>query len=577
MKTGLGWGIGLVLLVGCAGRAPIVIEPGPKTCDDIGKFFRGPLEQYQDAMDEAGQDYQEEHWKVEMAEGGSPDRLSRKFAELQKISYDQDVLKATVQMAEATKGIKISDCPLRDKLNRVKGMLEATILTKPEVVRLEKENNDREEKLGTLSNAYRMPLPGEKEPVSRALYAKKLGAEPDRKVREDLYRQFNAGRAEKWLEWGFRDLLKARNEEAKAAGFPDYYEYRFFRNQLDFKNYRGMVKEIKTKLAPKVRAEVRRLGAREKIRKVEDWDLRYLRERAVSGDINELLKALPEKAVLDIAKDFWKGLGIDVDSYGFTMDLYPRPGKNTHAFAMAMVFPHVDEKGQVKKSPKADIRFMANLKQPVTWEDIATVIHELGHAIHAAEVRQPFGIFRGFGSVDTEAIAMTVERMAGSEEFYEMFLPKYAQADLKKLRPMLRRQMRAERAEQAFVLLRQVFFSDFEYEMYRNPDANFGELWAKMHKEYWGVSVDPKLASWDIEHYVSNPVYIENYAIGILMVEQIYDLIVKDFKTSYKSVELGNRIRHDYFSPGQEYSYLDLVEKFTGRSLSAKAALRLLD
>jgi len=573
----LGWGIWLAVLLGCAGRDPVVITPGPHSCEDISKFFHGALEQYQDAMDEAGQEYQEEQWKVEMNDGGSADRLSRRFAEFQKIAYDQSILKATIQLADSTKHLKISDCPMRDKLNRVKGMLEATILTNPEVIRMEKENADRQEKLGSQSNGFRVTLPGEKEPVSRAIYAKRLGSEADRKNREALYRQFNPGRADKWVEWGFRDLLKARNAEAKAAGFNDYYEFRFFRNQLDFKNYRAMVKEIRTKLAPKVRAEIRRLGNKQKVQKVEDWDLRFIREQAVSGEINELLKTLPEKAVLEIAKDFWKGLGIDVDSYGFTMDLYPRPGKNTHAFAMAVIFPRVDEKGQVLKSPRPDIRFMANLKTPVTWDDISTVIHELGHAIHAAEVRQPLGIFRGFGSVDTEAIAMTAERMASSEEFYEMILPKYAQGDLKKLRPLLRRQVRAERAEQAIVLLRQVFFSDFEYELYRNPDANFGEVWAKLHKEYWGVAVDPKLAAWDIDHYVSSPVYIENYAIGMLMQEQIYELIVKDFKTSYKSVELGNRIRHDYFSPGQEYSYLDLVEKFTGRPLSARAALKLLD
>ena len=67
------------------------------------------------------------------------------------------------------------------------------------------------------------------------------------------------------------------------------------------------------------------------------------------------------------------------------MDLYPRPGKNTHAFAMAIVLPHVDEKLQVLPEPKPDIRFLANLKQPVKWEDVSTVIHELGHAVHAAE------------------------------------------------------------------------------------------------------------------------------------------------------------------------------------------------
>ena len=564
------WLLAAVILFGCSGKIPLP-DAGPKTCDDVSRFFHETLDLYQNEMDGAGREYQIEQWRQETADpSASAEKLSQSFSELQKMTYNSQILSATEGLAKSTEGLS---CPMREKLLRVKGLLESSILTKEEVIRLEKENQERQDKLATQSNGFRMSVAGEKEPISRALYGKKLAAMPDRKAREVLYREFNPGRANKWLEWGFRELLKSRNAEAKAAGFPTYYEYRFFRSQLDLKNYLSMAKDVKAKLAPKVRVEVARLGRTHQIKKVEDWDLRFLREEAVSGSINELLKTLPEKTVLDVARDFWKALGIDIDSYAFMMDLFPRPGKNTHAFAMAVVFPHVNN-----DKVKADIRFLANLRQPVTWEDIATVIHELGHAIHAAEVKQPLGIFRGFGSVDTEAIAMTAERMASSQEFYEAALPKYAQADVKKLRPLLRKQMRAERVEQAFVLLRQVFFSDFEYEMYKNPDADFALLWSKMHEEYWGVPVEPKIAGWDIaDHFISSPVYIENYAIGILMVEQLYEGILRDFKTSYNSVKLGDKLRSQYFAPGQEFSYLDLVQHFSGQPLSAAAALKLLD
>ena len=278
-----------------------------------------------------------------------------------------------------------------------------------------------------------------------------------------------------------------------------------------------------------------------------------------------------------MARRFYAGLGFNIDDYHFLMDLYPRPGKNTHAFAMSIVLPHVSTEGQVLPTPKPDIRFLANMKQPVQWSDISTVIHELGHAVHAGEVRQPIGLFRGIGSVETEAIAMTMERMANSIEFQGAMLPEFTGVSVETLNPVLKKQGRAARIDQAFALLRQVFFSDIEYEMYKNPDADFAALWSKMHKEYWGVDVAPGEADWDVEHFLMAPVYVQNYAIGILMVEQLYGSMLSEFHTSYHSKDLGAKLRKVYFVPGEELDYLGLTQAFTGQPLTAKAALKLLD
>ena len=73
------------------------------------------------------------------------------------------------------------------------------------------------------------------------------------------------------------------------------------------------------------------------------------------------------------------------------------------------------------------------------------------------------------------------------------------------------------------------------------------------------------------------PVYIENYAIGILMVEQLYESLTREFRTSYHSTALGEKLKKVYFSPGEEYDYLSLTQQFSGQPLTAAAALRLID
>lgn len=571
----------VILVVGCSSttRSGSSLSQLPlNSCEAINTVLKEELSRYQDAVDQAGKGYAEEQWKVEAADpSASHEKLSKLFVVLQEKSYDKAVLQQVIAIDNAAVSLKSSDCPMKEKLQRARTLLETAILTDDAVIRKEKENQDKQDAMVNKSNGFRITIPGEKEPVSKALYSKKVGATSDRSVREKLYREFNSARAKAWVEWGFRDLIKSRNEEARLAGFKNFYEYRFFRNQLDLANYRSMVKEIKTKLAPKVRRVLSNWGKDVGISKVEGWDMRYLRERAASGEINEFLKNLPENRVLEIAKKFYDALGISVDSYGFTMDLYPRPGKNTHAFAMGVVTPHVNEKKEVLPDPKPDIRFLANLKKPVQWDDISTIIHELGHAIHYGEVRQPLAIFRGIGSVETEAIAMTVERMADSGEFLSKAIPEFTGVSQSQLAPVLKKQVNASKVEQAFVLLRQVFFSDFEHEVYRNPDADFADLWNKMHQEYWGVEIQPSMTDWDIEHFLMAPVYVQNYAIGIVMVEQLYESILKDFKTSFQSAALGTKLKSVYFSPGLEWNYLSLTKQFTGRPLSAKSALKLLN
>lgn len=547
------------------------------SCEAVNAFFWKDLDAYQDRVEMAGRDYQDEQWKVESADPkANPEKMSKLFEVMQKIAYDRDVLKTALNLSEATKELSVKECPMKAHLPRAKQLLETSILISDEVVKMEKENQDKQDALQNKSSGFRMEIPGEKEPVSKAIYGKKLASLKDRAEREKLYKAYNSARSKKWLEWGFKDLVKARNVEGKAAGFNNYYDYKFFRSQLDLANYRSLVKEIKEKLAPKVRIAFADLGKKSGISKVEGWDMRYLREKNSSGEINEYLKDIPETTALEIARKFYSALGIDIDDYHFTMDLYPRPGKNTHAFAMGVLLPRVDAKGNILPEPKMDVRFLANLKKPVIWGDISTVIHELGHAVHMGEVRQPMAAFRGIGSVETEAIAMTIERMAGSEEFLKAIIPQYAKIEHKTFEKLLSKMIESSKIEQAFVLMRQAYFSDFEYEVYKNPDQDIAALWSKMHKEWWGIEIAPDVVDWDVDHFVMAPVYVQNYAIGIVMVEQFYAAINKEFKTAYNSKALGDKLKKTYFAPGVRWDYLELTKQFTGKPLTAQAALGLI-
>jgi Zn-dependent oligopeptidase len=556
---------------------PRVFTDEGSKCHRLKNLFTDILENYQNRIDIASQNYQIEQWKLETADvTASDEKLSQLFAELQRVTYDPDILKS-VRKAQKDAAEVNDNCRYKTLYPRAKELLETTILTDPKVIQKEKENADLQEMLVKKSNAFRISLPGEAEPVSEAIFQKELAATESRKKREDLYKLFNFARALKWQEWGFKNLVIARNEEAKLAGFKNYYEYRFSRNQLNLENYRNMVKVLKEQFSPKVRKAVENVATKLGIKEMEPWDFRYVRERAANGRLDEYLKSVGENLPLNLAKKFYGELGFTIDDYKFKMDLFPRNGKNTHAFAMSVMFPRVDQKGDLLPEPPMDIRFLANLKKPVEWEDVRTVIHEMGHAVNFVEVRQPYGIFRGTDSVETEAIAMTMERMATTPEFMGATLPSEIGVSLPELSLVLQQEEIAAKTEQAITLLRQVFFSDFEYEIYKDPEQDFAELWSRLNKEYWGFDILPFYADWDIDHFLSSPVYVQNYAIGILMVEQIYESILHEFHTSYRSKDLGTKLREIYFKPGEQYDYQDLTRRFTGKNLSAESAMKLLD
>jgi len=579
--TRLALGICLGLFGGCSSRSVLTGEEAsqpPLACKKVEDFFTHDLARYQQRVDDAGFSYQDEQWKVETAaKEASLKKLAFHYEVLQKAIYNQSMVDQVNRLHEQVEKLDLKDCVWAGRLKRVKQVFQATILTDAAIVAKERENQEWQDRLQKESNGFRVTLPDESEPLSMALFSKKLSSTGDRTTREKLYKEFGSRRAKKWIEIGFRDLIKSRNEEAQLAGFKDYYAYRFSRNQLDLNGYWEIVTELKQKLAPKAHQVLKELGSQHGVPKVEPWDFRYLREQSASGGLNPWFSQLPESAAMDVARKFYAELGFNVDEYGFRTDLTPRPGKNTHAFAMALIFPHTDNEGQLLREPAADIRFLANLKKPVKWEDISTIIHELGHAIHAGEVRQPVAIFRGFDSVPTESIAMVLERFANTAQFLGDTLTEFAKVPSRDSASALKRHAKSARLEQALTLLRQVMFSEFERSMYTDPDSDYAGTWAKLAKEYWNIDVAPEYADWDIEHFLMAPVYVENYALGILTVEQAYDLLGGEYSSLSSKRLLGDRIRDTWFHPGSEFDYLTLVEKLTQKKLSAQAALKLLD
>ena len=89
-------------------------------------------------------------------------------------------------------------------------------------------------------------------------------------------------------------------------------------------------------------------------------------------------------------------------------DLYPRDGKNQHAFCADIDRRH-------------DVRVLANCEPGGRW--LGTMVHELGHAVYdlAIDPELPWILRQPAHTFTTEAIAMLHGRLVRDETFLERF------------------------------------------------------------------------------------------------------------------------------------------------------------
>ena len=157
-------------------------------------------------------------------------------------------------------------------------------------------------------------------------------------------------------------------------------------------------------------------------------------------------------------------------------DLYPRDGKNQHAFCADIDRRH-------------DVRVLANCEPGTRW--LATMVHELGHAVYdlAIDSQLPWLLRQPAHTFTTEAIAMLHGRLVRDEAFLERF----ARVD-----PAIARDPRNVEMQRRELLVFAPWvqvMTRFERELYRDPDQDLGAVWWQLVERYQRVAPPRRAAS----------------------------------------------------------------------------------
>jgi peptidyl-dipeptidase A len=262
---------------------------------------------------------------------------------------------------------------------------------------------------------------------------------------------------------------------------------------------------------------------------------------------------------VQLARDYYAGIGLPVDSILAKSDLYEKPGKNQHAFSI-----DIDRAG--------DVRTLDNIRPDSYWMN--TILHELGHGTYSYynDMSLPFALRDAAHTFTTEAVANYFGRLATNPSWMNYM----GVIDEKEMNRIADDSYRAFRLQQlVFSRWAQVMYR-FEKAMYENPDQDLNQLWWDMVEKYQMLDKPEgrDMPDWATKiHVALYPCYYHNYLLGELLASQftafIQSSVIKD-DTDADMKALGDFFRTSVFMPGARYQWNDMIERATGEKLTAK-------
>ncbi len=364
------------------------------------------------------------------------------------------------------------------------------------------------------------------------------------------------------------EVINMRNKLAKSQGFRNYYVMSLEAAEQKLEDVKAIfdkLKRLTDKPFMSVKSEIDNyLSNKFNIPKKElkPWLYQDLFFASVPGLHKLELNRFFNKDILENAKKFYNGIGLEVEDVLERSDLYEKEGKSQHAFAI-----DIDREG--------DIRILVNIISNKYW--MLTTLHELGHAVYwkFMDRKLPFLLRDQAHTLVTEAIAMLFERQSTNT----VFIKKYTGANSREIDEI-------SGIINNFLMMDKIVFSrwsqvmfNFEMELYENPEQDLNRLWWDTVKKYQFIDFYRDEPDWCTKiHLVSSPVYYHNYMLADLLASQLHKTIAKDIlkQDSLKNADytenkkIGDYLRKSIFEQGMLYEWNDLAEKATGERLSPK-------
>ncbi len=369
-------------------------------------------------------------------------------------------------------------------------------------------------------------------------------------------------------------LVKLRNDAAHSLDFDNFYVMSLALAEQNERDILSLFDEVETltsepfATAKKEIDEILagRYGISPEQIKPWHYDDPFFQEVPRIDGVN-LDKYYEKHDIIDLVKNFYRGIGLDVEDILARSDLYEKHGKLQHAYCT-----DIDRKG--------DIRILANIKNDENWT--ATMLHELGHAVYmkCIDPTLPYLLREEAHIFTTEAVAMLFGRLSKDAEWIQL-MTSLTDREKESISEALKKNL----------ILSQLIFArwcqvmvHFEHELYKDPNQDLNNLWWELALKYQHLTPPSDRLGYDWAskvHIVSAPVYYHNYLLGEFLASQLDYQIrnrvihAPDGKTPYCSrAELGEYLKEKIFRPGSLHRWDRLIESAMGEKLSSRYFVR---
>jgi peptidyl-dipeptidase A len=364
-----------------------------------------------------------------------------------------------------------------------------------------------------------------------------------------------------------RALARLRNEAAQAIGYVDHWHASLLLDELDPEALLTTLEEVEVATRRSFRAMKadldRHLARRFKLaqRQLRPWhyaDPFFQETPEVFAPPADPYYV--DHDVVELAAESYRQLGFgNIDAILARSDLYPREGKNQHAYAV-----DIDREG--------DVRTFLNVEPNARW--MGVLLHELGHTIYQDGIDRaelPYDLRDDPHGFLNEGFAMFCEQPITNPTWLRETLGLPA-SEADSLAPRLA----AQEAASLLAFVRWCLtIVQFERHFYADPEQDLNRLWWDLEERFQGV---PRPEGRDAPdwaskiHVATAPVYYQKYLLGRLFSAQLKRKMDTDLGSWWQGrPESGAYIRRELFMPGARYPWSELVERVTGAPLGVEA------
>jgi peptidyl-dipeptidase A len=364
-----------------------------------------------------------------------------------------------------------------------------------------------------------------------------------------------------------RRLAHLRNEAARAVGFPDYWHAQLSLDELDPDRLVEILDEVESATNTPFQAMkadldallATRFGVR--VDELRPWhyaDPFFQETPDVFAPPADPLYA--ERDVVGLAAETYRQLGYrNIDAILARSDLYPREGKNQHAYAV-----DIDREG--------DVRTFLNVERNARW--MGTLLHELGHTIYQDGIDRtelPYDLRDDPQGFLNEGFAMFCEQPTTNPSWLSSMVG-IDETEARTLAPRLA----AQETSSLLAFVRWCLtIVHFERSCYADPDQDLNRLWWDLEERYQHIPrpQNRDAPDWAAKlHVATAPVYYQKYLLGRLFSAQLTRKMDADLGGWWEGrSKSGDYIRGELFMPGARYAWPELVERVTGQPLGVEA------